>query len=660
MKRRDFLKAAGAGAAFAAAGGASSLIAACAGKSRAAGRKVIVLAIDGMDPRLTRQFVARGALPTFERFMSRHAFMPLGTSLPPQSPVAWSDFITGAGPGVHGIFDFIHRDPATMTPYLSTSRVLPSTRNLKVGGFVLPLGGGKVENLKRGPCLWQLLSEQGVPALVFKCPSNFPPVACDARTVSGMGTPDMRGTYGIFSYYTDDPPADADKFTGGECIPVRLWDNTFTAELTGPPNNFRAGQPAARLRFTVYRDPTRHLAKVVIGGRDVVLKRGEWTAWQRVKFNLAGAAAQATGMVRLYLKEAHPNFRLYISPVNIDPTAPALPLSTPRDFAGDVARSAGRYYTESFPEDTKALSHGVFTEEEYLTQADIVLAESFRGLDATLADFDDGFYYYYFSSVDQNTHMMWRTMDPGHPLYEPHASARVKGAVEHYYREMDRALARVLPRVDEKTTLFVISDHGFAPFYREFNLNTWLLDNGYVALADPSRRAESEFLENVDWRRTRAYGLGLNSLYLNLRGREPRGAVAPADAAALVDEIAARLEAYQDPATGAHVLVRAYKTRDYYRGPEARHAPELIMGFAPGYRMGDDSATGEFPVEVTKQREDKWAADHCIDPGHVPGVLFCNRPVKAGKPTLQDLAPTIIKLFGLEPPPEMAGRPILG
>ncbi len=660
MKRREFLKASAAGAAFAASGGAASLLAACGGKSRALGRKVIVLAIDGMDPNLTRRFVDAGALPTFARFMEKYSFTKLGTGLPPQSPVAWADFITGAGAGVHGIFDFIHRDPKTMTPYLSTSRVLPSTKNIKVGGFVLPLAKGKVENLKRGPVLWEILGEHGVPVIQFKCPSNFPPVKCDGRTVAGMGTPDMRGTYGIFSYYTDDPPADADKFTGGECIPVRLWDNTFSAELTGPPNNFRAGEPAARLRFTVYRDPSRPLAKIVIGGHEIILKAGEWTGWYQVKFPLVGRAAAATGMIRLYLKEAHPNFRLYVSPVNIDPAAPALPLSTPAGYAGEVAARAGRYYTESFPEDTKALTHGVFTDEEYMTQADIVLDESFAALAATLAEFDDGFYYYYFSTIDQNTHMMWRPMDPNHPLYEPRASARVKGAVEHYYRAMDRAFAEVLAKVDDKTTLFVISDHGFAPFYREFNLNTWLLDNGYIALKDPARRAESEFLEDVDWARTRAYGLGLNALYVNLRGREPHGAVAPGAVATLVDELAAGLESYQDPYNGARVVVRAYKSRERYRGPEAKNAPEIIVGFAPGYRMGDDSATGEFPPEVTKQREDKWAADHCIDPNHVPGVLFCNKPVEVAGPTLRDLAPTILKVFGVAPPPEMTGRPILG
>jgi len=660
MKRRDFLRVTGTGAAAAAAGGLAPLLEACAGKPKPVGRKVIVLAIDGMDPHLVRRFVAHGGMPTFEKFIAKNTFMTLGTSLPPQSPVAWSDFITGAGPGVHGIFDFIHRDPHTLEPYLSISRSFPPSKTIKLGRLIIPLSGGKVENLRRGPCFWEILSRHDVPAIVFKCPANFPPVETDARTVSGLGTPDLRGTYGTFSYYTDDPPADADEFTGGECYPVRLWDNTFAADLVGPPNTFRAGAPPAKVRLTVHRDPTRDLAKISWDGGEVVLKRGDWSEWNRVRFRLAGPLADVAGMVRFYLKEVRPQFRLYVSPVNIDPLEPALPISTPRDYAGQLARRAGRYYTKGFPEDTKALSHNVFGEEEYLAQAEIVLAERMRCLEETLADFDDGLYYFYFSSIDQNTHMMWRTMDPQHPLYQPDAPPQVKGAVEHFYRAMDPALKRVLAEVDDKTTFFVISDHGFAPFYREFNLNTWLLNNGYLSLLDPTRRDETEFLENIDWARTVAYGFGLNALYVNLRGREPHGIVEPGEADGLAGELAARLEAYRDEETGDRVLVKVYKSRESYRGPAAAAAPELILGFVPGYRLADESALAEFPRRVCKVRQDKWAADHCIDPGHVPGVLFCNKPVAARAPALRDLAPTILKEFGVPAAPEMTGRPILG
>ena len=660
MKRRDFLSAAGAGAALAAAGGLTPLLEACGRKGGGGGRKVIVLAIDGMDPTLTRRFVAQGLLPNFARFIERNTFMPLGTSLPPQSPVAWSDFITGAGSGVHGIYDFIARDPRTLTPFLSISRAGPPKKNLSLGSLRIPLSGAVLENLRRGPCLWQLLDEGGVPAVVFKCPSNFPPVKTDARTVSGMGTPDMRGTYGTFSYYTDDPPADAAEFTGGECFAVRLWDNSFTADLTGPDDTFHEGGAPVRLPLTVWRDPVSHVAKIKIGGHEVVLNAREWTGWLPIKFPMLGGAAAPAGMIRMYLKEVHPHLRLYVSPIHIDPLHPALPISTPTGYAGDLARAAGRFHTKGFPEDTKALSHGVLTDEEYLVMAREVMEEDLRVMDHVLRDYDDGFLYFYFSCVDQNTHMMWRTMDTAHPLYDPNAPPEVKGAVAYFYRRMDEAFGRVLAKVDARTTFLCISDHGFAPFYREFNLNTWLLDHGYLALVDPGRRAETEFLDNVDWPRTRAYGLGLNGLYLNLRGREGAGSVAPSAAPALVDEIAAQLEGWVDPATGQTPVSRAYKAREWYRGPEVSLAPDIVVGFRRGWRMGDDSATGEFPAETTKIRKDKWAGDHCIDPRFVPGVLFSNRPLLVPGPNLRDLAPTILRAFGLPPARVMTGRNLLG
>ena len=73
----------------------------------------------------------------------------------------------------------------------------------------------------------------------------------------------------------------------------------------------------------------------------------------------------------------------------------------------------------------------------------------------------------------------------------------------------------------------MLSDHGFAPYNRSFNLNTWLLNNGYIKLKSGASTDSSEPLANVDWTQTRAYGLGLNGLYLNLKGRETNGIVEP-------------------------------------------------------------------------------------------------------------------------------------
>src|SRR6185295_17842418 len=91
----------------------------------------------------------------------------LATSSPPESPVAWSDFITSQHSEGHGIYDFVHRDPKAMAPYLSTSRVTPPTTVLTLGPWSLPVGGGKVELLRKGRPFWDYLDDEGIPATVL-------------------------------------------------------------------------------------------------------------------------------------------------------------------------------------------------------------------------------------------------------------------------------------------------------------------------------------------------------------------------------------------------------------------------------------------------------------------------------------------------------------
>ncbi|MGD2064747.1 MAG: alkaline phosphatase family protein, partial [Nitrospirota bacterium] len=185
---------------------AGLLVVAGCSRSQDSGHRMLILGIDGMDPVLLRQFMEDGTAPNLRRLAEEGSFRPLGTSVPPQSPVAWSCFITGLDPGGHGIFDFIHRTPADYLPYLSTTRTHEPTRKLQVGKWQIPLGSGSVELLRDGQAFWERLTDAGVETTVVKVPANYPPVPSKARTLSGMGTPDILGTYGTFSYYTDQPP----------------------------------------------------------------------------------------------------------------------------------------------------------------------------------------------------------------------------------------------------------------------------------------------------------------------------------------------------------------------------------------------------------------------------------------------------------------------
>jgi len=621
--------------------------------------KLIILGIDGMDPQLLRQFVSAGKMPNFAKLMEQGSFRELTTSVPPQSPVAWSNLITGMNAGGHGIFDFIHRDPKTMELYFSASRVEGPKHSIGVGSWVIPLGSGTAEQLRQGTAFWQILDQHGIPNSVFRIPSNFPPVSAKGRTLSGIGTPDLRGTYGTFSFYTDDPTAAAGAVEGGEIIPVQVENGQVSANLIGPNNTFRKGSPPALEPFTVSVDPLEAVARVSLANQKFVLREGEWSDFVRVEFQLIPWFASVKGMCRFYLKQAHPRFQLYVSPVNIDPANPALPISTPKSYSRDLEDEAGEFYTQGIAEDTKALSAGVLDDREYLEQARTILTEHRRIFDQEFPKFHDGVFFFYFSSLDLNSHMFWRLMDAKHPEYDASPAAQNGSAISDFYQQIDQVLGEVLSRLDSSTTLLVLSDHGFAPYYRSFNLNTWLLDNGYIKLKPDATRDSPEPLAGVNWAQTRAYGIGLNGLYVNLRGRERNGIVSSGkDAEALIAEIKQKLLQVKDPKSGLPVITRVDRASEVYQGPHAGSGPDLLVGYNRGYRAGWKTILGSFPADEIEDNTNPWSGDHCMDYTLVPGVLLSNRRISSGSPALTDIAPTILAEFGITKRPDMMGKSI--
>ena len=622
-------------------------------------QRLIILGIDGMDPQLLHRFMREGKMPNFAKLEAMGDFRPLTTSIPPQSPVAWSNLITGMNAGGHGIFDFIHRDPKTLALYFSASKVEGPKHSIHLGSWEFPLGGGTAEQLRKGTAFWQILDEHRIPNTIFRIPSNFPPVAAKGKTLSGMGTPDLRGTYGTFSFYTDDPAATAGAVEGGQVIPVQVENSRVTANLIGPHNSFRKGSPAALELFSVAVDPVEPAAKVTVQGHEFILREGEWSEWTRIEFQLIPFFGNVKGMCRFYLKQAHPRFQLYVSPINIDPRDPALPISTPSSYSWLLTDEAGEFHTQGISEDTKALSDGVLDDNEYLQQARTVLAEHRRIFDAEFPKFDQGVFFFYFSSLDLNSHMFWRLMDPQHPEYDTALAAQNGSAIADFYQQMDQVLGEVLPRLDDHTTLLVLSDHGFAPYYRSFNLNTWLLNNGYIKLKAATPSDSNEPFANVDWTQTRAYGLGLNGLYINLRGRESNGTVEPGSAAEdLMAEIRTKLLAVHDPKSKQSVITRVDLASEAYQGPYAKDGPDILVGYNRGYRAGWQTILGAFPTDELEDNSNPWSGDHCMDYTLVPGVLLSNRKIAAATPALTDIAPTILAEFGIVKAKGMIGQSV--
>lgn len=633
-------------------------------------RKVIILGIDGMDPNLLQGFVDEGVLPNFKKLIDEGDFTRLQTTNPPLSPTAWATFITGLDPGGHGVFDFVHRDPDTLIPELSMARTSPPGRKIEVGSFVFPLEGGKVELLRRGRAFWSILEERGVPTVISQMPANFPPEETPGKSISGMGTPDILGTPGTFSFFTNRVPANADSLTGGEVYPVEVRDNRVEAELHGPENTFRREEvkrgsktvfknPPMKIPFTVRLDPEHNVGMFEVGSQEFILKQGEWSEWIPLEFKALGPLITVHSIGRFYLQQVRPDFRLYVSPLQISPENPAMPISTPEDWSNQLFSKLGYFYTKELPEDTKALSGGIFSGREFREQAELVYGERRKALDLLLSEFQEGLLFFYFSSIDQNCHMLWRYEDKQHPGYK--TEEHMEGEIRTIYRDLDEALGRTMQAVDENTTLIVMSDHGFSPFYWGVNLNTWLMKKGYVVPKDPRRVGEFQYFSNVDWSKTKAYALGLNGVYINLEGRERDGFVKPGKE---YDEVLESLERdlleFTDPRNNEKVVTRAVLTHREFHGPFLDVGPDIIVGYNKAYRSSWKSPLGGFPVEVFEDNMEAWSGDHAMDARHVPGILITNRKITMDEPGLADLTVGVLDEFGVKPLPEMIGKDCLG
>ncbi len=664
MKRRDFIKtcvAAGSGLALSGFTKSQNIPKTNRGRalSYKGSKKMIVLGLDGMDPVFTAQMMQAGELPNFQRLAEKGHFGPLGTTLPPQSPVAWSSFITGTNPGGHGIYDFIHRDPKTLIPFLSTSKSIAGESSIKVGKYSIPIDSGRVELMRHGVPFWKYLDEQSIETNVHALPANFPVVPEGAvKAISGMGTPDLLGGYGTYTYFSDQPVPGSSEFSGGKVVRISMRTHSFSSEIEGPRNPFVEGNPKTSVPVTVYRDPVSSVVRIDISDQQIVLREGEWSNWIPLKFEFAALLGSAAGMVRFYAKQVHSNFLMYVTPVNIDPMDPALPICSPAGYSKELAEKVGRFYTQGLPADTKALNEGVLTSSDFLSQSKIVLQECLDLFDYQFARFKEGFFLFYFSSLDQNSHMLWRCMDPKHPLYEPNASAEVKGAIRYYYKAMDAMLKQVLDQLDSNTDLIVLSDHGFTDFTREFHLSTWLYENGYIALTKPDKMEEMDYFDYVDWSKTSAYPVGINGLYLNLKDRERNGSVSREQALRIKQDLAAKLCEIRDPRNGTKIIRKVYDAEQAYSGPYVHLAPDLVIGYERGYRISDEAILGKFPRGIIADRTKAWSADHCMDPVAMPGVLFSNRKLNRDNPGIWDLAPSILEAFDIQANPAMTGKPV--
>ncbi|KAA3607201.1 MAG: nucleotide pyrophosphatase [Planctomycetota bacterium] len=640
-----------------------------AGRIKGDTKRLVVVGFDGMDPELAQRWMDDGRLPNFKALAEEGCFKSLQTSYPSMSPVAWSSFSTGTDPSKHNIFDFITRDPCTYLPMLSSTSISEVERSLKLGKIKIPLGkSAHVRSLRKGKSWWRLLGEKKIFSNIIRVPITFPPEEFHGVCLSGMCVPDLRGTQGSFTFWTTDKTL-AGPDAGGDVLMVEKSVRGYRCPIDGPPDPSGSG---------VMKLPMN--AEVIDGGQKVRLTIGykgdqqtvevgvrEYSDWVTLTFK--AKKGKATGIARFYCMGTEPEFGLYMTPIHIDPANPMMPISHPKVYSIYLAKKLGPFATLGLAEDTWALNERVIDEKAFLDQALLWMEERRKMLWDALDKTKTGSVVCVFDTTDRVSHMFYRYLDPNHPANEGKDTEFGKDTIAQVYEKADALLGEVRQKLDPKRDcLMVISDHGFCQFQRGVNLNAWLRDHGFLHLkADApvdeasGKQTSRDWLQDVDWSKTQAFSLGLTGVFINRKARERDGIV---EEGAELEDVKRRIQAglmeLEDPKSGEKIFREVFDAGHIFTGPYVFEAPDLFMGYKRGYRNSWDCATGSVPAEIFSDNTKSWSGDHCIDPREVPGVFFCDREVNTEEPNLMDIGPTALKLFGVDIPKNMQGKPLFG
>ena len=555
--------------------------------------KTVILGFDSFDPSIFERMAGQGQLPHLSKLMDAGGYARLEVSSPPQTEVSWTCIATGTDPGNHGIFDFVLRDPNSYVPYVS---ILPMKKTALGEGFVPPY---------TTKTFFEEAAGMGYPATALWWPAMFPARPdLPVNTLPGLGTPDIRGQLGVGTLFTTEDE------TKKKTAVARLADSgagRFSGTLSGPTVKGRSGVTTATLPVTVEAlDATR--ARLIVGDQKIELKLGQWSDIVELKFK-AGPFFNIHAIARFILTELGGAVRVYSLPLQIHPLHSAWHYASSPAFAKSLWTKVGPYLTLGWPQDTTGLEEGCISDEQFLALCDTIFDRRVQIFFHLLDQFKEGVLASIFDDLDRVQHMFYHNR---------------LDVAQAWYKKLDDFVGEVSARLNGKHRLLVLSDHGFSVFKHKVHLNRWLAEQGWLVLKDGASEGS---LAEVDWTQTKVYAVGLNSLYLNVSGREGQGTVAAQDIEPLLAEVQKKLLDWIGP-DGNAVVERARLKHEVYTGPYSRLGPDLVVGYAPGYRASSETGLGKVPAATIEINTDHWGADHCVDADLVPGVIFANRDLR--------------------------------
>ena len=555
--------------------------------------KTLILGFDSFDPTVFEELAGQNQLPNFEKFIEHGGYSHLQVCSPPQTEVSWTSIATGADPGMHGIFDFVHRDPATYVLYVS---ILPMRKGALGEQFVPPY---------TAKTLFEEAASMGYPATALWWPAMFPArPELPVMTLPGLGTPDIRGQLGVGTLFSSE---DETKKKTSVVTLILARKNFYKAEFHGPQTKGKDGPRSISIPLAVEVIDLQ-TARLTVDNQQIELRLGEWSEIVELSFKV-GMLFKIHAITRFIATSLNDIVHIYSLPLQIHPLHSTWFYASSNSFSKKLWNEVGPYLTLGWPQDTTALEDGCISDEQFIDLCQKIFDRRMQILYHLMNDFREGVLASIFDDLDRVQHMFFHDR---------------QDVVHDWYKRLDGFVGDVNEKVNQwgdKYRYLILSDHGFSVFGKKIHLNHWLLENNYLCMKNGG-----DDLSGVDWDNTKAYAVGLNSIYLNIAGREGQGIVSADGIENLLNEIQNKLLDWKD---GDQAPIQKIRLKhETFNGPFTRFGPDLVVGYAPGYRASAETGLGKIPALTLEQNSDHWGADHCMDSDVVPGVIFANRDLR--------------------------------